>query len=441
MDQVNEKQVMSKIFWRLVPFLMALYVLSYLDRVNVGFAALTMNADIGLSAYIFGWGAGIYFIGYCLFEVPSNLMLAKVGARRWIARILFSWGVLSTCMALVQGPTSFMVLRFLLGVAEAGFFPGVILYLTFWFPARYRARIIAAFMLSIPLSIAVGAPLSTWIMHLDGQAGLKGWQWLFIIEGVPAVLATFFVLRGLTDRPSVAKWLTTEEKAWLEAELAADHETASAGKHVSSLRAALSNPIILALSAIYFCATGANVGLSFFLPQIIKQGGYSNLQVGFLTSIPYVVGCAGMLLVGFLSDKTKERRRFLIATMLMAAVGLTLAAIVKNPVLSMAAFSLAAVGILGAKGPFWPLPAAYLSGTAMAGGIAFINSIGNLGGFAGPYMVGWVKDTTGSFVGGLYALAAMAVVAAALALICIKKGSASGRPTTLPKSDKKPVMS
>lgn len=420
METVDEKKVMSKIFWRLVPFLMALYVLSYIDRINVGFAALTMNKDLGLNAYVYGWGAGIFFLGYCLCEVPSNLMLAKVGARKWIARILFTWGLLSTGMAFIQGPTSFLVLRFLLGAAEAGFFPGVVLYLTYWFPARYRARIISAFMLSIPVSIAVGAPLSTWILQLDGAYGLKGWQWLFVIEGLPAVLATFAVLRYLTERPETAKWLTTEEKGWLKRQLASDREIAGATQQSSSLRAVFTNPAVLALSFVYFCATGANVGLSFFLPQMIKQQGYTNLQVGFLTSLPYVVGCVGMLVIGYWSDRTKERRMFLFATMIMAAAGLSLAAVFGGSIWSIVALSLAAVGILGSKGPFWPLPAAYLSGTAMAGGIAFINSVGNLGGFVGPYAVGWIKDATGSFVGGLYALAGLAIIAAVTTLVFVR---------------------
>jgi ACS family tartrate transporter-like MFS transporter len=420
MENAVEKKVMSKIFWRLVPLLMGLYVLSYIDRINVGFAALTMNKDLGLSAYVYGWGAGIFFLGYCLLEVPSNLMLVKVGARRWIARILFTWGLLSTGMAFVQGPDSFLAMRFLLGAAEAGFFPGVVLYLTYWFPARYRARIISAFMLSIPVSIAIGAPLSTWILGMDGIGGLKGWQWLFIIEGLPAVAATFFVLHYLTDRPQTANWLSTQEKAWLEAQLAADRELAGTAKQTSSLGAVFTNPAILALAFVYFCATGANVGLSFFLPQMIKGQGFSNIEVGFLTSLPYIVGCAGMLLIGYWSDRTKERRWFLVLTMVMAAVGLYLAAAFGGSIWSILALSLAAVGILGSKGPFWPLPSAYLSGTAMAGGIAFINSVGNLGGFVGPYAVGWIKDATGSFAGGLYALAGLAVVAAVTTIVFVR---------------------
>lgn len=439
MDVVNEKAVMQKVFWRLVPLLMALYVVSYIDRINVGFAALTMNKDLGLSAHAYGWGAGIFFLGYCLFEVPSNLLLQRVGARRWIARILITWGTLSCAMALVQGPISFLVLRFLLGVAEAGFFPGVILYLSYWFPARYRARIVAAFMLSIPLAIAIGAPLSTWILQLDGWHGLKGWQWLFIIEGLPAVLGTFAVLRYLTERPAVAGWLSANEKAWLEQQLAADREAAAGVKTSSTLSQVFRNPAVLALSFIYFCGTGANLGLSFFLPQMIKQQGYTNLQVGFLTSVPYLVGCVGMLVIGYLSDRTRERRLFLALTLVLASAGLAMAAVFGGSVWSIIALCVAAIGILGCKGPFWPLSYSFMSGTAMAGGIAFINSIGNLGGFAGPYAIGWIKDSTGGFEGGLYAIAALAGTAAIVSLVCLRTARATPASGNSGDGDSNPI--
>jgi ACS family tartrate transporter-like MFS transporter len=304
---------------------MVLYVISFIDRINVGFAALTMNKDIGLTPYMFGWGAGIFFFGYFIFEVPSNMMMVRIGARRWIARILLTWGICAIAMALVTGPTSFLVLRFLLGVAEAGFFPGVILYLTYWFPARYRARIVSAFMLSIPVSVALGAPLSTVILEINGVLGLKGWQWLFIVEGLPALLGTFVVLGLLTDRPEDAHWLDADERAWLKNELAADDAAASSDHKVTGLRQALSNPAVLLLSFVYFCAIGVNLGLSFFLPQIIKQQGYSTITVGLITSIPYIAGCAGMLVIGHLSDRFDERRWFLAFTMVLAAGGLALA--------------------------------------------------------------------------------------------------------------------
>jgi ACS family tartrate transporter-like MFS transporter len=275
-------------------------------------------------------------------------------------------------------------------------------------------------MLSIPVSIAIGAPLSTWIMQLDGWHGLRGWQWLFIVEGLPAVLGTLAALAFLTERPDTARWLTAQEKDWIENQLSIDRETAGTVKQSSKLRDAFLNPAILALGFVYFCATGANLGLSFFLPQMIKHQGYSNLQVGFITSIPYVIGCAGMLIIGYLSDKTKERRLFLAGTMLLAALGLYLAAVFGGSAWSIAALCIAAIGILGCKGPFWPLPSAYLAGPAVAGGIAFINSVGNLGGFAGPYLMGWIKDATGGYQGGLYALAGMTIAAAVITLVAVK---------------------
>lgn len=420
----NERDIIRKIFWRSVPLLMILYVISYIDRINVSFAALTMNADIGLSTYVYGLGAGIFFLGYCIFEVPSNLFLMKFGARRWMARILITWGLLSCAMAMVQGPTSFLVIRFLLGVAEAGFFPGVILYLTFWFPARYRARIIATFSLAIPLGIAIGAPLSTAILQLDGMLGLKGWQWLFLIEGIPAVLGTFFVLRLLTDDPNQAQWLNHDEKKWLVNEIAKDSSSCH-HNNVQSLWKTFTNPTLIALSLIYFCAVSANLGLSFFLPQIIKAQGYETWQVGLITAIPYLIGCIGMVLIGQLSDRLSERRGFLILTMLLASLGLALSGYLGPSSWSIAAFSIAAIGILGCKGPFWAIPPTYLSGTAMAGGIAFINAIGNLGGFVGPYIVGSLKNASASYSSSLYALSTFGIVAILITLIGLRRKTAT----------------
>jgi MFS transporter, ACS family, tartrate transporter len=420
MQQLSEKTVIRKIFWRVIPLLMVLYVISFVDRINVGFAALTMNKDIGLTPYLFGWGAGIFFVGYFIFEVPSNVMMVRVGARIWISRILLTWGVLACAMALVTGPASFIVMRFLLGVAEAGFFPGVILYLTYWFPTRYRARIVSAFMLSIPVSIAVGAPVSTLILQMNGMLGVKGWQWLYIIEGLPAIIGAFIGLRLLSDRPESATWLTADERAWLKTELAADDAAPSSGGKIAGLGKALFNPTVLLLAFVYFCATGANLGLSFFLPQIIKQQGYSNITVGLITSIPYIAGCVGMLIVGNLSDRFNERRWFLAGTMVLAAGGLVAAGALGASAWSIAALSVAAVGIFGCKGPFWTLPSAYLRGPAAAGGIAFINAIGNLGGFAGPYLVGLFKRSSDSYADGLCALAAFCVAALVVTVLFIR---------------------
>src|SRR3954447_21775360 len=286
MVEVNQGATIKKVFIRLMPILFISYILAYIDRINIGFAALKMNVDLGISPYIYGLGAGVFFLGYFIFEIPSNLMLEKTGARRWIARIMISWGVLSAGMALVQGPTSFIVARFLLGAAEAGFFPGVILYLTYWFPQEYRARIIAAFMVAIPVSLALGAPLSTAILQMDGIAGLKGWQWLFIIEGVPTVLFGFVFLAVMPDRPRDAQWLGAEERNSLQSVIDSEHK-AVAAVHGTSVLRAFADPRLLALAFIYFVNTTANLGLAFFLPQILKSLGLTDMQTGLMTSVPY----------------------------------------------------------------------------------------------------------------------------------------------------------
>ncbi len=420
MENVIEKKVMRKLFFRLTPLLMFLYIIAYVDRVNVGFAALTMNKDIGIDAYTYGLGAGIFFLGYFIFEVPSNLILAKVGARKWIARIMFTWGLAASAMALVQGSTSFLALRFILGVAEAGFFPGVILYLTFWFPARYRARIISRFMLAIPLALAVGAPVSTWIMQLDGTLGLTGWQWLFLLEGLPAVFMPIAILTILPDNPSKAPWLSEDEKKWIERELATDREAVTVKKTESSALKAFASPMLWAFCFIYLANVGTNYGISMFLPQIIKQQGFSTMQTGFIMSIPYIAGCIGMLAIGYSSDLFKERKWHLIGSLMITAVGLGVAGWLGSTVGAIAAICFGAIGIMGCKGPFWPLPSAYLSGAGAAAGIALINSVGNLGGFFGPYMIGLLKRETGTFESGLYFLGVIAFAGALLTLIAVK---------------------
>jgi len=299
-----------------------LYFVNFLDRINLGFAALTMNKDLGLSAYVYGLGAGIFFFGYFIFEVPSNLILERIGARLWIARIMLTWGLISAGMAFVTGETSFIVMRFLLGVAEAGFFPGMILYLTYWYPAPYRARVIAGFMLAIPVSIAIGAPLSTTILGLDGLLGLKGWQWLFIIEGAPAVVLSAAVLCFMTDRPAHAKWLTAAERGWLEGALRDEREAISAAHGTYNPFRALIDPRVLALSFIYLCIVAAGYGTVYFLPQIIKGLGFSNFQTGFVTSVPSIAGSVGMLVWGWYSDRIGERRWNLAVASLCGAVGL-----------------------------------------------------------------------------------------------------------------------
>lgn len=414
-----EKATIRKAFVRLMPLLLLCYFLAYIDRINIGFASLTMNKDLGLSAYIYGLGAGLFFWGYFFFEVPSNLIMEKVGARRWISRIMVTWGIVSIGMIFVSGPISFLVMRFLLGAAEAGFFPGVILYLTYWFPSAYRARIIAAFMVAIPASLGIGAPLSTGIMEMDGIAGLHGWQWLFLIEGLPTVVLGAVVFFVLPDRPRDAKWLSSEQKEWLQGTIDRENRIAQTTHGLSVWRIFL-DPRVLGLAFIYFANTTANLGLAFFLPQIIKSIGLSNVQTGFVTSIPYIMGTIGILVWGYVSDRTNERRFSLFLALLVTAVGLVGAGYFGKTMPAVVMMSIAAIGIYGTKAPFWPLPSTFLTGSAAAGGIALINSIGNLGGFAGPSIMGWVKDSTGSFDNGLYVLAAIALVAAVSSLLIVK---------------------
>lgn len=428
MAEVNQGATVKKVFTRLMPVLFISYILAYIDRINIGFAAIRMNADLGISPYIYGLGAGVFFLGYFIFEIPSNLMLEKTGARRWIARIMISWGAISACMAFIQGPTSFIIVRFLLGVAEAGFFPGVILYLTYWFPQEYRARIIAAFMVAIPVSLAVGAPLSTAILQMDGIAGLKGWQWLFLIEGLPTVLFGFVFLTVMPDRPRDAKWLSDEERTWLQGTIDSE-QRAVAAVHGTSVLKAFADPRLIALAFIYFANTTANLGLAFFLPQILKSLGLSDMQTGLMTSVPYIVGTLGILVFGYVSDKYKERRWTLFAALALTGFGLIAAGLMTGSLLAVIVMAIAAVGIYGTKAPFWPLPSMFLTGSAAAGGIALINSVGNLGGFVGPTMVGWIREVTGSFEAGLYFLGGLALVAAILTLVVVNARFGEARRT------------
>ena len=330
-----ERQTMKKVYLRLLPFCFILYFICYLDRVNIGFAALTMNKDLGLSAYFFGLGAGAFYGGYCLFEVPSNLVLERVGARFWIARIMITWGLLSAAMALVSGPVSFVTIRFLLGAAEAGFFPGILFYFHYWFPMRHRGRMISWFTVATPISVALGGPISTGLLGLDGTFGLAGWQWVFIAEGTPAVILGFVVLIYLRDRPAHASWLTPEEKEWLAVELAQERREIESVR-TYTLFQSLTNIRVLALAVIYFGIVTASVGLVIFVPQIIKELGVSNLATGFLTAIPYIVGTVSMIAWGYVSDRMGERRWNLFTGCLVGAVGLI------------------AAGLLG--GSFWSRP-------------------------------------------------------------------------------------
>jgi ACS family tartrate transporter-like MFS transporter len=425
-DADLEARTIAKVSARLIPFLILCYFVAYLDRVNVGFAALTMNQDLHLSASAFGFGAGIFFLAYFFLEVPSNLLLERVGARRWIARIMFTWGIVSGATAFVRGETSFYTVRVLLGIAEAGFFPGIIFFLTLWYPAVYRARIIGAFMVAIPLSSVIGAPISGLLLGLDGMAGLKGWQWLFILEAVPALLLSFVVYFYLTDRPADAAWLQAEEREWLMGRLRQEDATREAARRYSVAQA-LVDPRVLALSLIHFGAVATNYGLSFFLPQIVKAFGVSNVQAGVITALPYVTGSIGIVWWGRHSDRTRERRFHLAGALLIASGGIAASTALANPVLKMIALTIAGFGIFGCLPVFWTFPTAFLSGAAAAGGIALINSIGNLAGFAAPYVVGRLKDATGSYTAGLLSIAA-AGAAAAIVVLLLRHDASIDRP-------------
>src|SRR3982074_1605060 len=420
-----EARTIAKVSSRLVPFLIICYFVAYLDRVNVGFAALTMNQDLGLSQTAFGFGAGIFFIAYFIFEVPSNLLLERFGAGKWIARIKLSWGILSGTMAFIPaiaGATglgnenTFYLLRVLLGVAEAGFFPGIIFYLTLWFPAEYRARIVGYFMAAIPLSTVIGAPISGALLYLHGGLGLAGWQWLFIIEAVPAIILAFVVFFYLTDRPADAAGVDPDERTWRAERLALEQRQRQAVRDYS-LAEALVNPRVLGLSLVYFGAVATNYGLSFFLPQIVKAFGLNTFITTLVSATPYVVGLVGMVWWGRRSDRVAERRFHTAFPLFIAAAGIAVSTALDDPLLKMISLCVAGFGIFANLPVFWTLPTAFLSGAAAAAGIAVINSVGNLAGFAGPFAMGWIKDHTGSYAGGLLLLAALGIIAMGIALI------------------------
>jgi MFS transporter, ACS family, tartrate transporter len=410
------RTAVAKVGRRLLPFLLLLYVVAWLDRVNIGFAALQMNRDLNLSPAVYGFGAGVFFIGYALFEVPSNLILARVGARLWIARIMLTWGVLSIAMMFVQGPTSFYVVRFLLGVAEAGFLPGVIYYLGNWYPAAERARAMAWFMLAIPLSTVVGGPVAGLILELNGWLGMTGWQWLFLVEGVPAVLLGFVVLAYLSDAPEQAPWLSPAERRWL-AERVGGEQRAAHSRHGVGLSKALVHPTVWRLGLILFCCQSGSYGLTLWIPQIVKGlSGLGNLEVSMISALPYVAASIGMVLIGASSDRSGERLKHVAIPSALAAVGFIASAYFTSPVPGMLALTVAAVGDLSTRGPFWALPTRFLTGSAAAGGIALINTLASLGGFFGPYAVGLAREITGGFAGGLAVLASMLLLASIAAL-------------------------
>jgi ACS family tartrate transporter-like MFS transporter len=416
MDAVIEKSTMRKVYLHLLPLTMLMYFLCYIDRINVSFAALTMNKDIGLTAATYGFSSTAFYVGYVLFEVPSNLAMDKVGARLWLARIMVSWGLISAATAAVVGPNTFLLVRFLLGAGEAGLFPGTILLFTYWFPDAYRARIIGLFTLALPISVALGAPISTAILSMDGVLGVKGWQWIYILEAVPTVIVGIFVLVALTDNPGTAKWLTAPEREWLSNTLNSERRAVEAGGKFSIL-GSMTNPKVWLLSLNYLGIVTASLGLLLFIPQIIKSLGASTMNTGYATSLAYICGAISMILSGWLSDRLGDRRWLLFVTCMIATVGLVIAGATMGTLWSLVGMCLATAGFYGTKGPFWAMPTMILTGSAAASGIAFINAFGNIGGAVGPALVGWLKDATGGYAGGLYSLAVFTGVGALIAAV------------------------
>ncbi|MGD0433572.1 MAG: MFS transporter [Acetobacteraceae bacterium] len=412
MDDLIEKSAMRKIYIRLLPFAVLSYFLAYIDRINGSFAALTMRGDLGMSATAYGFAVGTFYWGYFIFEVPSNIIMEKAGARVWIARIMITWGLLAGATAAVTGANSFAVVRFLLGSAEAGFFPGIVLYFTYWFPSYHHGRIVSGFLIGLPIAVAAGAPVSTALLGLDGMWGMKGWQIMYLAEGVPTILIGILTLFVLTDQPAQATFLTAEEKAWLSAKLASERQAKEAVRKFSLLQGMFDVKVLL-LALNYFGIVVASLGVLFFVPQIIKSIGVtSNMTVGWLTMIPYISGGIGLVVWGIISDRMNERRWNLLGACAVSTIGLIIAGMTMGSWWAMVGLSIATFGFYGSKGPFWSMPPMFLTGTAAAASIAWINSIGNLGGFFGPWYVGVVKDFTGSYSGGLYGLAFLCVISA-----------------------------
>jgi MFS transporter, ACS family, tartrate transporter len=430
-----ERRVMSKVFWRLIPFMCLCYLAAFIDRVNVSFAKLSMLADLSLSNAVYATGAGIFFWGYFVFEVPSNLVLEKVGARIWIARIMIVWGIISSAMMFVKSAWMFYGLRFLLGAAEAGFFPGMILYVTYWFPKAYRSRAVSLFMTAAVFSFVIGSPLSGWLMD-HPQFGLKSWQWLFLAEGIPSVLLGFVVLWYLPNGPRQAKWMAPEELSWLMAKLDDERAHQEKKEHFSLLQA-LSHPRILLLSLIYFLNALGGYGLDFFSPTILKKNfpGYTTTQIGWLNAIPPLITIPIMTLWGRSSDARKEQRWHVAGAAWFFSLGLVLLSFDPSPWMVIVGMTMCVVGRWSCIGPFWGLPTAFLTGTAAAGGIAMINSVGNLGGYVGPDILNRLSDASGSYAKGLRVLAVLMVVCGILAAtLRIRKPDPAGGSDVAEKS-------
>ena len=407
-----ERETVRAVARRLLPWVFSLYLLSLIDRVNLGFAALTMNKELGLTPYTYSIGVAAFFIGYIPMEVPSNLILERFGARLWIGRIAITWGLIASAMALVSGETSFVIVRFLLGAAEAGLFPGMLLYLTYWFPAAYRARVNAALVLAIPCSGAIGAPIATSLLQLDGFLGLQGWKWMFLVEGIPTVILGIFVLRYLTDRPADADWLSPERRAWLEATLERERAVVEAVHSRLSIWRGLVDPRVLALCFAYFAFGTVSYSLGYFLPLIVKGWGVSTFLVGWVIAVPEVIGIVAMIGGSWAADHIADKRWSLIGLMLLCTIGWTGMGFFATSMVALVFVAVTEIGIGIARPMFWTVPPMFLSRSAMAGAIALISCFANFGGIFGPVVIGWLKTTTGSFSGGLYYVAAVTVVAA-----------------------------
>lgn len=430
-------RTMKKVAWRLIPFMILMYLINFLDRVNIGFAALDMNKDLGLSPSTYGFAAGILFVGYVAFEVPSNMILQRVGARVWLARIMITWGILATLMAFVATPWSLYVLRALIGCAEAGFFPGLLYYMMRWFPTEERGKAIAMFMLGNPISVILGAPLSTAILHFaQNFGGFAGWQWLFIIEGIPAVLIGIVTLFWLTERPENASWLEADERQWLTTKMATEAKIkdANTAHNPANFWRVFTHLPTLGLALSKFCVLLAFFGITLWLPQIIKSlGTLSTFEIGFASAIPFIFSAAASVLIGRHSDKTGERKWHIALPAFLGAIGFVIASMATNPLVSMAALCVAATGLWVSNTLFWALPAGMLSGASAAVGIAFINAFGNLGGFAGPYLTGWIRETTHSYVWALVMLGGFLTLSAIIVLVVARNMEGGGkRPLQVP---------
>lgn len=422
-----ERATMRKVTWRLVPFLMVCYFFALLDRVNVGFAGLQMNRDLGFTPAVFGLGASLFFVSYFLVEVPSNLALQRYGARRWIARIMITWGLVSALMALVVGPYSFYGMRLLLGAAEAGFFPGVLLFLTYWFPSQYRARIVAIFMTSIPIASFLGSPMSALLLEMNGLGGLKGWQWLFILEGVPTVLLGIVCLFFLTDRPSQARWLSDAQRTWLNQRIEGEAAKRKAIGHLSLLQLAR-NKYFIVMAVVASGASAAGTSLSIWQPQLLKTFGLTTLQTGFVNSIPYGLATIAMILWGRHSDRTQERRWHTAMALLLIAGGLGAISFAPQMIVPIVfLLSLALVGAYSFKGPFWALTSSWLSASTVAAGLAGINAIANLVGGGMISLIGVIKEATGSFALSLLPLVAL-TTAGAICILVVSRSEARATP-------------